>query len=99
MEKHLNFAIAAGALVVVLGRCTAIAAPLGQQAGTAAHTDQADAAQTTARVRGTIAQYDAARRRRRLAPPTGPAEFAVPRNAHVSRRGAPIDLRELERLT
>jgi len=79
--------------------CPAIAAPLEQPPRTATRTDEAAVAQTTVRVRGTIEHYDAADRRLRLATPTGPAEFAVPRTTHVSRRGAPIDARELEHLT
>jgi hypothetical protein len=99
METHPNSGIAIGALVMALTCGPASAVPLQQQPGTAARTDDGAGARTTVRMRGTIEHYDAAGRRLRLATATGPAEFAVPPTAHVSRRGAPIDAGELERLT
>jgi hypothetical protein len=99
METHPTFGIAIAALVMALTCFPAIAVPLQQQPGSATRTEEGAAAQTTVRVRGTIEHYDAAGRRLRLATAAGPAEFAVPRTAHVSRRGAPIDVRELEHLT
>jgi len=83
---------------MALSCCQAIAAPLQQQPGAAPRADDGAVAQTTVRVRGTIEHYDATGRFLRLATATGPAEFAVPRTTHVSRRGAPIDVRELEHL-
>jgi hypothetical protein len=99
MKKHPGLALAAGALVAALGCCPAVAAPLIQQPGTATRTDDAAAAQTTVRVRGTIEHYDITTRHLRVVTASGPAEFAVPRTAHISRRGVSIDVRELEHLT
>jgi hypothetical protein len=98
MHRHRKFTLAVGALVAALGFCPAIAAPLGQQPGTATRADHA-ADQTTVRVRGKIEHYDAATRRLRVTTATGPTEFAVPATAHVSRRGKTIDQSELEHLT
>ncbi|HEY7172993.1 MAG TPA: hypothetical protein VH417_19205 [Vicinamibacterales bacterium] len=99
METHSNSGVAIAALLVALTCCPASAALARQQAAAATRTDEAAVARTTVRVRGTIEHYDTAARRLRVTTPTGPTEFAVPRTARVSRRGAPIDARELEHLT
>jgi hypothetical protein len=95
--KDRKFTLVVGALVAALGSHPAIAAPLGQQAGTATHADHA-ADQTSVRVKGKIERYDVSTRRLRVTTATGPAEFAVPSSAHVSRRGKAIDQSELEHL-
>jgi len=97
--QHRKFTLIVGALVAALGSCPAIAAPHPQPPGTPACGDHAATAdQTTVRVRGKIERYDVATRRLRVTTATGPAEFAVPSTAHVSRRGTAIDQRELEHL-
>jgi len=85
--------------VAALSSRPAIAAPPDQQTGTAPRADHgATADQTSVRVRGQIEHYDAATRRLRVTTATGPAEFAVPSTAHVSRHGKAIDQSELEHL-
>jgi hypothetical protein len=97
MAKHQKLGLTVGALVAALGCCPTSAAPLRVETA-ATIGDSAAVDQTTVRVRGRIEHYDAERRQLRVATGSGPAEFAVPQTAHVSRRGVPIDVRELEHL-
>jgi hypothetical protein len=98
MAKHRKLGITLGALVAALGCCPAIAPPFSVEAAAATVGDSAAVDQTTVRVRGRIERYDVEHRQLRVATGSGPAEFAVPQTAHVSRRGVRIDVRELEHL-
>jgi type IV pilus biogenesis protein CpaD/CtpE len=99
MQRDPKPVIVAGMLVAALACGPAVAAPVGQEPQTPTRAGKgALSTETTVRVRGTIARYDSATRRLRLTTAAGPAEFAVPQTAHVTRRGVAIDAAELGHL-